>query len=142
MKIKQNLNKKLKIISVLTLVLSSGLCAGFFTMPAMAKTASQPVMAMMTTCQETASHHHGFYNGPLLTTDHRAPGPADCCISHARSYQTIVRTSDSQRHLWTVAMAPSTVSLALVDSLEQPRYFPEVFPPPGQTALASVIKLE
>jgi len=141
MKFKRNLDK-LKVVSISILIVASGLCPGLFTMPAMAKTASQPVMAMTTACQETASHHHGFYNGPLLTTDHRAPGPVDCCVSHARSYQTIIRTSDSQRHFWTVAVAPSTVSLALVDSLEQPQHIQEIFPPPGQTALASVIKLE
>jgi hypothetical protein len=111
-------------------------------MPAMAQTTGQPTKAVMSSCQESAKHRHGFYNGPLLTTNHRAPGPVDCCINHARSYQTIVRTSDNQRYLWTLAVAPSVVTLALADSLVQPRYIPEIFPPPGQAALASVIKLE
>lgn len=141
MKFKKDFHK-LRVASVLALLLSTGMCAGFFTMPAMASAARPSVKAAMASCQETASHQHGFYKGPLLSADHRAAGPADCCINHARSYQTIVRTSDSQRHQWTAAVVPSTVTVTLVIYSPQHQYTSEIFPPPEQAALASVIKLE
>ena len=141
MKFKQSL-QQLSAGGVLAIVIVSGVCGGLFTMPLAVRAENHPAVVVMEQCQGTIAHQHDNYDGPLLTVNHGAARPADCCVNRARYYQTFLKPSDGQKIIFNLAAMPALVTLALVNFSQPQQYIAEIFPPPQAECLRTVIKRE